>query len=105
MQLPLQIVQLGEQRVNRIEQTLNISSGGVCFYSAVPIDPGTRIEYLITLSGTQPPVRIRCLGKVLRCQLPPGQVVGEDTPCEIAVTMERYQWVRAEELEPQVMAV
>jgi hypothetical protein len=88
LQLPLQIVQVGAEKVNRTEQTRDISSGGVCFLSSQEIEPGGRIEYLITLSGSNPPVRIRCLGKVLRSLRP-----DENAPWEVAVTMERYQLV------------
>jgi hypothetical protein len=95
MQLPLQIVQVGEDRVNRSEKTRDISSGGVCFLSGYGVDPGTRIEYLITLSGNNPPVKIRCLGKVLRSDPSPS----EPDWFETAVTMERYQFVKSEELE------
>jgi hypothetical protein len=48
---------------------------------------------MITLSGSNPPVRIRCLGKVLRSQRDEA-----DSPFEVAVTMERYSFVKAEEL-------
>src|SRR6202020_491901 len=87
LQLPLRIVQLGDKKVDRIEKTHDISSGGVCFLSPTNVEVGGRIEYLITLSGNNPPVRIRCLGKVLRSTKPDG---GE-APFEVAVTMERYQ--------------
>ena len=97
MQLPLRIVQLGDQRVDREEKTRDISSGGVCFLSPSEVEVGGRIEYLITLSGSNPPVRIRCLGKVLRSNHPP--VSNHDREFEVAVTMERYQFVRAEEFE------
>ena len=80
-----------------MEQTRDISSGGVCFLSPQSIEPGGRIEYLITLSGSTPPVRIRCLGKVMRSQQPSGSDNGDDAMYEIAVTMERYQFVRADE--------
>jgi hypothetical protein len=93
----LQIVQLGDQRVNRTEKTRDISSGGVCFLTPTDVEVGGRIEYLITLSGSNPPVRIRCLGKVLR-SLQPLAATGVPQ-FEVAVTMERYQFVRAEELE------
>lgn len=94
LQLPLQILQVGDERVSRIEKTRDISSGGVCFLSKDEVEIGGRIEYLITLSGSNPPVRIRCLGKVLR-----SQKAAADTAFEVAVTMERYQFVRPEELE------
>jgi hypothetical protein len=95
MQLPLQIVQVGSAKVNRTEQTRDISSVGVCFLSEEDVEVGGRIEYLITLSGSNPPVRIRCLGKVLRSQ----KQGTAPTPFEVAVTMERYQFMGPQEAE------
>jgi len=87
LQLPLHIVQLGDMPVNRVEKTRDISSGGVCFLSPTGVDIGGKIEYLITLSGSNPPV--------LRSQKP-----ASDSPYEVAVTMERYQFVRPDEAIP-----
>jgi hypothetical protein len=92
LQLPLQVVQLGEIKMDRFERTRDISSAGVCFVSPTSVDVGGRIEYVITLSGCNPPVRIRCLGKVLRSKKPLAE-----GPYEIAVTMERYTFVRTEQ--------
>ena len=78
--------------MNRVERTRDISSGGVCFTSRDEVDVGGRIEYVITLSGSNPPVRIRCLGKVLRSQNP-----SRKGQFEVAVTMERYSFVRTDE--------
>jgi hypothetical protein len=89
MQLPLQIIQVGSEKVDRTEQTRDISSGGVCFLSQQNVEVGGRIEYLITLSGSNPPVRIRCLGKVIRSQ----KQDSTEPPFEVAVTMERYHFV------------
>ena len=94
LELPLQILQVGDLRVSRTEQTRDISSGGVSFLSSSSVDIGGRIEYVITLSGSTPPVRIRCLGKVLRSDRPEPEGL-----FEVAVTMERYQFVRAGEFE------
>jgi hypothetical protein len=95
MQLPLHILRLGEYCVAREVRTRDISTGGVCFFSDDRVEVGGRIEYLVTLSDTNPPVRIRCLGKVLR-----SHKVEEpaNENFEIAVTMERYQFVRADEV-------
>ena len=99
--MPLHIIGLGQDRVNRIEQTRDISSGGVCFLSPTDVEVGGRIEYLITLSGNTHPVRIRCLGTVLRSQHPEeSETVAEQGSFEVAVTMERYQFVRANEPVP-----
>jgi hypothetical protein len=100
MQLPLQIVQVGTEKINRTEQTRDISSGGVCFLSAEQVEVGGRIEYLITLSGSNPPVRIRCLGKVIR-SLKQGS---DDAGFEVAVTMDRYQFVSPVEAELYAVA-
>jgi len=99
--LPFRIIQLGDKQVNRTEQTRDISSAGVCFLSPTPIEPGGRIEYVITLSDSTPPVHIRCLGKVLRSQQPvsSGSASMDKTvdQYEVAVTMDRYQFIRPEE--------
>src|SRR5882724_999308 len=97
LHLPLEIIQVGDERVHRTEQTRDISSGGVCFLSNDRVGVGDRIEYMITLSGSNPPVRIRCLGKVLRSQ--DGH---SDGAYEVAVTMERYSFVRPQEVESLV---
>jgi len=86
-------VQLGERRLSRRETTRDISSGGVCFLSPNAVEVGSRIEYLVTLSGNTPPVRIRCLGKVLRSPKTASAEI-----FEVAVTMERYQFIRSGEL-------
>ncbi len=99
LQLPLYIFQLGDERINRMAKTRDISSGGVCFQFASEVEVGGRIEYMITLSGSNPPVRIRCLGKVLR-----SQKGGSDAPYEVAVTMERYSFVKSQELSELAMS-
>jgi len=86
-------------KVNRVGKTRDISSGGVCFVSPVSVDVGGRIEYVITLSGCNPPVRIHCLGKVLRSMKPRAE-----GPYEIAVTMERYSFLRAGHPPPAAAA-
>jgi hypothetical protein len=82
--------------VHRSERTRDISSSGVCFLSPTDVNIGGRIEYVITLSGRTPAVRIRCLGKVVRSSLPQ---VADSTGFEVGVTMDRYQFVRDEDME------
>lgn len=94
MQLALQIVQVGDESVDRTETTRDISSGGVSFVTSLKIDLGGRIEYVITLSGSNPPVRIRCLGKVIR-----RQDLQQNGLHEVAVTMERYSFVKAQDTD------
>lgn len=94
LQLPLEIIQLGGRRVNRTEKTRDISSAGVCFLSPTDVAVGGRIEYVITLSRSASPVRIRCLGKVLRSIQPE---MANNSVFEVAVTMDRYEFVRSDE--------
>jgi hypothetical protein len=98
MQLPLHIFQVGDEKVDRIEETRDISSGGVAFLSSTEVGVGDRIDYMITLSGSNPQVRIRCLGKVLRVRKA-DKSDGKPGAFEVAVTMERYSFVRANGLE------
>lgn len=99
LQLPLEIVRLGSRRVSRNEKTRDISSGGVCFVTADDVEVGGRIEYLVTLANSNPPVKIRCLGKVLR-SMPPRHANAEGAVVrEVACTMERYSFVRPQELQ------
>jgi hypothetical protein len=99
LELPLEIVQLGGRRVSRREITRDISSAGISFHSPIAVDVGARVEYLITLSRKNPPVRIRCLGKVLRSLR-----TASAGAFEVAVTMERYQFLRESELESLAIA-
>ena len=101
LELPLEIVRLGGKPVSRTEQTRNISSGGVCFVSPAGAEVGGRIEYLITLHASNPPVKIRCMGTVLRSFRP----VGFSSQYEVACTMERYSFVRFGEFENSSLTV
>jgi hypothetical protein len=100
MELPLYIFQVGDERVDRMAETRDISSGGVSFLSDTEFVVGDRIQYMITLSRGNPPVRIRCLGKVLRIHESEKLDNSEKSAAfEVAVTMERYAFVRAHEME------
>ena len=95
LQLPLEIVRIGGKTVSRTEKTRNISSGGVCFVSPVSVEVGGRIEYVITLHDSTPPVKIRCLGTVIRSRQP----VQFSPQYEVACTMDRYSFLRFGEFE------
>lgn len=72
-------------------RTRDISSTGVYLEMAESPQPGSRLEFLltlpteITLTG---PVQIRCLGKVVRVDR------GLDRRVGVAATIERYEFVR-----------
>jgi PilZ domain len=86
LRLPFQIVGSGTN-VKPAGETLNMSSAGVLFTSAVALPLGEPIEYVITFP--KPPrsrseVRLRCVGTVLR----------EEPESAFAATLERYEFVR-----------
>ena len=82
-------------QVERIGTTLDISSAGVLFESLVDMQPGERIEYIITLSSSLSEVKLRCLGKVLRSE----RRSDHEPRFEIAASIDRYQFVRAPGIE------
>jgi hypothetical protein len=86
LRLPFEIVR-GEARSKAVGETKNVSSSGVLFKAAAPVEVGESIEYLITfprVPGSKSEVRLRCAGKVLRTD-------PEET---FAATLERYEFVR-----------
>ena len=91
--LPLNIIQVGSDPTDRREHTVNVSSnGGVCFHSNHPLTAGERVQYCLTLSQNGPEdIRLICAGAVVRCR-PIGP--GPEELFEIAMTMQRYRFVR-----------
>jgi hypothetical protein len=86
LRLPLEIIGAGA-KPKTIGETKNLSSSGVLFTAAAPVQVGESIEYFITFPkapGTHTEVRLRCLGTVLR---------GEQQ-LAFAATLERYEFVR-----------
>jgi hypothetical protein len=81
--------------VARSGETTNISSAGVSFELMNEIQPGERIEYVITLLSSVHQVKVRCLGKVVRS----GRNNDADYGFAIAVTIDRYHFVRSEQAE------
>lgn len=74
-------------------QTRNLSSGGVLFSSDTKVDPGKAVEYVIDLTDSGN-VNLHCLGKVIRLDTGAPDWQDPAKPFEMAVTMERYEFVR-----------
>ena len=75
-------------------QTLNVSSSGVYFEFSTPLGVGTTLEFVLTLPGQitkGSPVRIKCIGKVVRVDT--GGSEAESVG--VAATIERYEFLRA----------
>ena len=91
VELEIQITAVDGVSVNRNGRTRNISAGGgVCFSSEEALISKSKVEYVLTLSGNNPPVKILCVGRVVRCVARPAE---EGEQFEIAVTMARYRFV------------
>jgi len=86
LKLPVELLRTGVNRVSKSGQTRNLSSSGVLIDTEARVTIGEPIEYLITLpvgrSGGEP-VRLRCMGKVVRQQ-----------GLSSAATLERYEFLR-----------
>ena len=97
LQLPLAITRNGAERVVMSGTTKNISSGGVLFTTERELDLGGSIEYVIALAGpSQQDVSLRCIGKILRHH----RTANSDRPAfDIAVTLERYEFLRTEKAD------
>jgi len=87
--LPIRVVGISGQACACVGHTRDIGAGGVSFYLSTEIPVGENIDYEITLSSNGLAARIRCTGRVLRC-------VQSGETCTIAVTMERYSFIRPE---------
>jgi PilZ domain len=87
LRLPFEIIR-GEAPSKAVGETRNVSSSGVLFKSAAPVEVGAPIEYLITFPkapGSKSEVRLRCVGKVVR----------NEPEATFAATLERYEFIRA----------
>jgi len=100
LRLPILITQIGSLAVARSGETLDISSSGVLLELHSEIQAGERIEFVITLSSSVHDVKLRCLGKVLRSVRHGGGTPG----FELAMSIDRYHFVRAEQM-PVLSAV
>lgn len=66
------------------------------FSSEAKLGIGDPLEYMITLASPPDhalPVRLHCMGKVVRCT----------RESEVAVTLERYEFVRASKRAPDAL--
>jgi hypothetical protein len=94
MRLPVALKTDETQKDQQVVETLNVSSSGVFFEFASPLDVGAHLEFLMTLpepitKGS--PVRIRCIGKVVRVERGVGVTMSN---VGVAATIERYEFVR-----------
>jgi hypothetical protein len=95
LELPLEIIRAGSERISEIGITRNISSGGVLFVSTKGMEVGGPVEYVVTLtSGTSGVVNLRCMGKVLR-QDRKAVEDAQDQSIAVAISLERYEFLRS----------
>lgn len=95
LRLPLRIIRSGHSWVSQDALTRNISSAGVLFTSDADVPIGSDIEYMVKLNvacGNR--VELHCFGKVVRLEKSPSEP--GDPLYLIAVTLDRYQFVRSE---------
>ena len=87
MKLTMQLLRCGSRSMEEYAQTANVSSNGVLFHSVIKPTVGDPVEYVLTLTpemGGRKPVKIYCMGKVVR----------QDDETRTAATLERYEFLR-----------
>ena len=78
-------------------RTRDISSSGIFLEFSETMRPGAKVEFVITLPSQitlTTPVRLRCLGRVVR-------VDRGEKRTGVAVTIERYEFARLEQEAPK----
>ena len=75
-------------------QSRDVSARGIYFLLPKEIEPGSSVEIVMTLPHEITmvgPVRVRCLGRILRIEPRPDHEVG------VVATLERYEFLRSDE--------
>lgn len=95
MQLPLLIRWRSGSGVGEaVTKSKDVSSRGVYFLFSKDIKDGSPVEIVMTLPHELTlagPVKVRCLGRIQRTELQPGQKVG------VAAAIERYEFLRRDD--------
>ncbi len=93
MRLPVELQSAGGVAITEKTHTRDISSRGICFYTDARIEPGSEVEFTLTL----PPeitmteaIQVHCKGKVLRVEEIPGGRLA------IAAQINQYQFIPAQ---------
>lgn len=92
MRLPVKVA-WGSPAGETMTETREVSSRGVYFYlskevkSGMPVELTMTLPHEITMAG---PVRVRCLGRVVRSE------PGEKNRVGVAVAIDRYEFVRGD---------
>ncbi|HEV2387189.1 MAG TPA: PilZ domain-containing protein [Candidatus Acidoferrales bacterium] len=95
MRLPLSIRWTdGSAAGEALSVSKDVSSRGLSFLLSKPIESGSLVEIVmtlpheVTLAG---PVRVRCLGRILRNQ------THEGASFQVAAAIDRYEFLRADQ--------
>lgn len=98
LSLPAKVVRVGQAPAQQRVETANISSTGVLLNYEADLHTGTNIEVEVDLPKeitNAGPIRIRCMGRVVR--------VSRGTRTNVAVAIQRYEFMRVTRLQPEVM--
>ena len=97
LKLPVEVIRPHHAPALLVRETCNISANGVLFMTDHPIEVGESLEYYVTLPTAPSPnerLRLRCVGKVIRTLSASHPSPEPDPGHVLAVTMERYEFMR-----------
>lgn len=95
MKLPLSVKWAENVGATSVDtMSLNVSARGVYFQMATPAEAGEPVEIVMTLPHEVTmagPVRVRCMGRILRTE------PSEDGRVGVVAAIERYEFLRGED--------
>lgn len=93
LRLPVNVRHGGEERA---AQTRDVSARGICFYVESAIEPGSAIDFTLTL----PPeitltesIRVRCQGRVVRVEGDNADETSPVAPIAVAAVIDEYEFL------------
>jgi len=97
LQLPVIVnaVSGSDKKLEAVAETRDVSSHGICFYCDTAMEPGSAIQFTVTLPAEvtmTEPLSVQCHGTVVRVE----KKEGEDK-FAIAAAIERYEFVADDE--------
>ena len=91
LELPVEVLNLGCERMSQSSMTRNISSGGVLFRIASRMELGSPVKFVVTLTSGG---LVYCTGKVVRIEI--ADDAAADESVAVAISFDQYELIRSQ---------